>query len=102
MIQKRRQLLNRLEGAVYLDKKDPTIVRIDFESVLMHLYEFGLAVPPKQYEAAVVKFLDAELVNKAPAEVGPMRILVGKLLYDISAQLAVTEEEMLKHKLKLQ
>lgn len=101
MINTQRRLLNRLETYVYVDKSDETIIHIDFDNVLHCLLDFGVMVPPRQFEDTVEKILNEKIVGKIDANPTAIKIIIGKIMYDVSERMALSSDAVLKHNLKM-
>jgi len=65
------------------------------------LLEFGVTVPPRQFEDTVESLLNEKIVGKIEANPTAIKIIIGKLMYDVSARMAISSVEVLKHKLKM-
>ena len=102
MISQNQRLLNRLQHCVWTDPKDDTKIHVNFDQVLRILKEYNIVVPPKRFEQEVQKFLDEKLVGALPAVPSIARNIIGTLLYDFSSEMAVPEDQLLKHKIQLE
>jgi|TARA_R110002110_G_scaffold12647_15_gene59838 hypothetical protein len=47
-----------------LDKDDKSNLHVEMDTILTHLVDYGIPVPPKQYEIAAIDMLKNEVVNK--------------------------------------
>jgi hypothetical protein len=91
LISDRDRLLNRLSSCLKRDKKDSTHLHVEVDSIITYLAEFGIYVPPTQYEALVSKMLTEQLVDTPLGQTDLMRN-ISIALVDLAATLILAAE----------
>jgi hypothetical protein len=64
VISQKQQLLTRVASCLRLDKDDKSNLHVEIDAILVYLSDYGIPVPPKQYEIAAIDMLKNEVVNK--------------------------------------
>lgn len=64
VISQKQQLLTRVASCLRLDKADKSTLRVEIDSIISYLAQYGIVVPPRQYEAVAIEVLNNEVVNK--------------------------------------
>ena len=64
VISRKQQLLTRVASCLKLDKVDKSVLHVEIDGIMSYLAEYGIPVPPQQYEAVAIEMLNNEVVNK--------------------------------------
>ena len=84
-ISPKERLLNRLISCIRLDKADPTQLHIEIDSISKYLHEFGIPVPPLQFEEVVQAIMDKHV--KGQVQLGQPHVMA--VLAEAILQLAL-------------
>jgi hypothetical protein len=60
----KQRLISRISSCLRLDKKKPTELHIEVDMLISYLYEFGIPVPPGQFERLVSKMMVDQVIGK--------------------------------------
>ena len=99
MINTLDRVINQLLGIIYIDKKDPSIIRISFDQALMILARNEIYVPPKVYEETFKKVIEERLVGKIQAN-DVAKWAIAQALLNTALTIALTKEDLLKLRLR--
>lgn len=95
MITKLDRLLNQLISTVYIDKNDPSIIRIQFDRALQIFYNADIIVPPKAFENTFKKVVEERLVAKIRAN-DVAKFAIAQAMMNTAFSLMLSKEELIK------
>lgn len=95
MITKLDRVANQLLGTVSIDRKDPSLIRIQFDRAIQIFYNFDIVVPPKMFENTFMKVMEERLVGKIRANDIAKWAIVQAMLNTALAMM-LSKEEILK------
>ena len=100
MISQNTKLVNRIASCLRLDRQDPTHLRIDIQAILHYLNEFGLPVPPGEYEHQIKKLMLEHVKNKALLGSGGLIFMLSTALVALAEEILVAAEESFQENLE--
>jgi len=86
MISKQDRLLSRLASCLRLDKNDYTHLHVEVDAIIAYLMEFGIQVPPAQYEKLVGEMMNKHVLNLELGQPNMMKI-IAQTLVDLAVNL---------------
>jgi len=99
MIKTFDRVVNQLLAVIYIDKTDPSVMRIGFDRALEVLFKYDIVVPPKVFEATFVKLVEERLVGKIQAN-DVAKWAIAQAMLNTALSLSISKEELLRLRLK--
>jgi hypothetical protein len=99
MINTLDRLVNQLLAVIYIDKNDPSVVRIAFDKALQIFANYEIIIPPKTFEATFTKVVEERLVGKIQAN-DVAKWAIAQAMTNTAVSLAISKEELLRLKLR--
>ena len=93
------RVANQLLAAIYIDKNDASVIRINFDMVLKIFERFDIIVPPKALENTLTKVLEERLVGKLTAN-NTAKWVISQAILNTALSIAISKEELIKIKLR--
>jgi hypothetical protein len=90
MISNREKLVNQLLSTVYVDKTDPTVIKVDIHNTFHILTSFGITVPGKAFEAKLEELLNKKLVGANITSA--VNYAVVELIINLAERMRVSDE----------
>lgn len=95
MITRLDRIANQLLSTISIDRKDPSLIRIQFDKVLQILYNFDIVIPPKIFEDTFNKVMEERLVGKIRAN-DVAKWAISQAMLNTALSLMLSKEEILK------
>jgi len=91
--------MNQILSMIHIDKKDNSVIRINFDAVIQLLNRYDIFVPVKHFELTFSKVIEERLVGKIQAN-DVAKWAIAQALLNTAFLLAISKEELIKLKLK--
>jgi hypothetical protein len=95
MIELENKIITQLLSAIYRDKTDSSVVRVNTDSVIKILSNFGYNLPTKIFEAKLEEMLNKKLVG-ANISVGT-NFAISRLMLDLANKMNVSMEDITRY-----
>lgn len=99
MINKQDKIINQLLTTIYIDKKDPSVLRINFDNALAIFQKYEIWIPTKAYEETLNHVITERLVGKIQAN-DVAKWAIAQAMLNTALLLSMSKEELLKLKLR--
>ena len=93
MILPKDKLLTRLISCLRPDLNDSRHLHVEIDVIITYLHDFGLNVPPIQYESLVNKFMKQQVLNKIDISRPHTRAAVAEGLIELAFNLLTAAEK---------
>lgn len=80
-------------GAVYKDKEDQSLIRIDITKAIDILEKYDILVPVHIYEQTLSHLLSQHIVGKVPADKATSYAIAG-IMFDVSTKVKVDRQKL--------
>lgn len=96
MIDQKTNLVNKILSTISVDKKDPSVIRLDINNAANILTGFGYNLPSQPFEKNLEAALNKILVGKA--KISPsIRYAAAEIIVSVADRMHIDEDRILKY-----
>jgi hypothetical protein len=96
MINDTNRIVTQLLSTIHIDKKDPSVMRVDIDNAVNILSNFGYNLPSQLYEANLEKVLNKKLTGHAKVSPG-LKYGIADMIVALANKMHVDEAQITKY-----
>lgn len=96
MINSKDRIVTQLLSSIYVDKKDPSVIRVDIDNAASFLSKNGYNLPKNKYEQKLEELLNKKLTGKAKVSPG-LKYAIAEMIVGLADKMHIDEQEIAKY-----
>jgi hypothetical protein len=96
MIDQKTRIVNQLLSTIHVDKKDPSVIRLDMNNAASILSKAGYNLPAQQFESNLDELLSKRLIGKAKVT-GGIKYSVAEMILALAIKMHIDEATIIKY-----
>ena len=96
MIDIKNRIINQLLSTIYVDKTNPSVIRVAIDNAINILSNFGYNLPSAPYEAKLEEMLNRKLTGNAKVSAG-LKYAIAEMVISLADKMHVEEAQIIKY-----
>lgn len=96
MIDQKTRIVNQLLSTIHVDRKDPSVIRIDMNNTASILSKAGYTLPAQQFESNLEELLSKRLIGKVKVA-GGLKYSVAEMILALANKMHIDDATILKY-----
>tara|TARA_R110002074_G_scaffold402324_1_gene607012 strand:+ start:47760 stop:48215 length:456 start_codon:yes stop_codon:yes gene_type:complete len=96
MIDIKNRIVTQLLATIHIDKKDPSVMRVDMNNAVNILSNHGYNLPSKIYETKLEEVLNKKLTGHAKVSAG-LKYSIAEMIVVLAEKMHVDEAQIVKY-----